>query len=192
MLTKALGTGFVTTAAKAEQCPPDVLAATIASMTLLNRFGCHPWCTAHAHGMTDITGFGLAGHAAEMARASHVTVCLDVGRLPELPTAVELGKMGFRTRASTSNREFLAGSLREEPGVDADRAELAFDAQTSGGLLIAVPVEHATELLRQARAAGATAATIVGEVLPQQPNTDIVLRPDAPTDMTIPCHITAL
>jgi selenide,water dikinase len=177
LLTKALGTGFITTAAKAGECPPEALDATIASMALLNRLGNDPLCTGHAHGMTDVTGFGLAGHAAEMARASRVTVCLDVSRFPALPGAVELGRQGFRTRASTSNRDFLCGALREEAGVDPDRAELAFDAQTSGGLLIAVPPAQAAALLERARETGAAAAAVIGEVIAAEPGTDIVLRP---------------
>ncbi len=177
VLTKALGTGFVTTAAKAVKCAPEVLDVATASMAMLNCFGNNRACTEVAHSATDITGFGLAGHAAEMARASHVTLGLDVAKLPALPGALDLWRRGFKTRASKSNREFLSGELDVEPKVDVERAELAFDAQTSGGLLIAVPAEQADELVARAVETGATATTVIGEVLEQQSNVSLVLRP---------------
>ncbi len=176
VLTKALGTGFITTASKAEECPAEILAAAIAGMTQLNRIGRDAALATHAHAATDVTGFGLAGHAGEMARASHVTLCLDVAQFPSLPGAVALGRSGFKTRASQSNRQFLEANLRVESGIDEDRAELAFDAQTSGGLLISVPAEHADALVRRARDAGATTATVIGEVVAQQDDIAVVLR----------------
>ena len=177
VLTKSLGTGFITTAGKAGKCSPEVLQAAIASMAQLNMIGRDAALAAGAHAATDVTGFGLAGHAGEIARASHVTICLDVANLPGLPQAVELGAAGCKTRASQSNREFLKGALLVESGIDVDRAELAFDAQTSGGLLIAVPAEKADQLVRQAREQGATAACVVGEVIAQQNDTAVILRP---------------
>lgn len=177
ILTKPLGTGFITTAAKAGKCSEEVLHAAIESMRLLNRFGSDRLCTSAARSVTDITGFGLAGHGAEMARASGVTLRLDVGRLPGLPGAVELGSSGFKTRASHSNREFLEGVMRIEPGVDPDRIELAFDAQTSGGLLIAAPAEQADVLVRGAQESGATGTVMIGEVLDALEGIEIVFSP---------------
>ncbi len=177
VLTKALGTGFVTTAAKALKCPDDVLATTIASMVQLNDIGSEAARAVGVHSVTDVTGFGLAGHAGEMARASHVTLCIDVARLPALPGALELGRDGFKTRASQSNRQFLEPMMRVQSGVDADRLELAFDAQTSGGLLIAVPSARAEELVQRARQAGATASTVIGEVVELQQGVSVMLRP---------------
>lgn len=176
VLTKALGTGFVTTAGKAEKCPAEVMAAAIASMTQLNRIGRDAALATGAHAVTDITGFGLAGHAGEMARASHVTLCLDVARFPSLPGAVDLGRAGFKTRASQSNRAFLEPNMRVESEVDADRAELAFDAQTSGGLLVSVPAGSADEFVRRACEAGAAATSVIGEVVALQGEIAIVLR----------------
>ncbi|MBI3463049.1 MAG: selenide, water dikinase SelD, partial [Planctomycetes bacterium] len=101
VLTKALGTGFVTTAFKAGRCPESVLDTACASMVQLNSIGCDAALTAGAHSVTDITGFGLAGHANEMAQASGVTVVLELGRLPILPGADELARAGNQTRASS-------------------------------------------------------------------------------------------
>lgn len=168
VLTKPLGTGFITTAAKGGACPPDVLDGAIAGMVQLNQTGRDAAHAVAARAATDITGFGLAGHAGEIARASGVTICLDVGRIPGLPGAVELSQQGFMTRASTSNREFLETDMRIAPGVDAAQLELAFDPQTSGGLLIAVAASQADELVRRAEQGGARGAAVIGEVVARQ------------------------
>jgi len=164
VLTKALGTGFITTAFKAGHCPQDVLDAAVASMTQLNATACQAAQESGAHAMTDITGFGLAGHAGEMAQSSGVTICLEMSRLPILPGAIELMQRGYKTRASTSNRKFAQSHVRIEPGADATRVEVAFDAQTSGGLLISVPAERAEQLVERAKAGGCHAAAVVGRV----------------------------
>lgn len=164
VLTKALGTGFITTANKAGRCPEDVLAAATASMAMLNRAAAEAAAAHGVHAATDVTGFGLAGHAGEMAESSGVTCVLELARLPLLPGVVELAAAGNQTRASASNRAFAEHTTHIEPGCDELRVEVAFDAQTSGGLLFAVPPENATALVEQARSAGATATTIVGRV----------------------------
>ncbi len=97
--------------------------------------------------MTDITGFGLAGHAGEMARASRVTIHIRTSCLPCLPGARELLRQNYRTRASDSNRQFASKSMRIEAAVEAELAEFAFDAQTSGGLLISLPSGAAEALI---------------------------------------------
>ena len=168
VLTKPLGTGFITTAAKAERCPPDVLQSAIAGMIQLNRIGRDAAHAAGAHAVTDVTGFGLAGHATEMATASQVTVVLHIDQLPELPGALALYRQGFKTRANKSNREYLEPVMRIDDAVDRDRLELAFDPQTSGGLLIAVPPEQAAAVVEQVLESGAAAAAIVGEVRARQ------------------------
>jgi selenide,water dikinase len=176
VLTKALGTGFVTTAFKFGRCPDDVLAAATASMTQLNAVGCAAALAIGVHSMTDITGFGLAGHANEMAQASGVTIVLELGRLPVLPAAELLARAGNQTRASASNRRFVEPIMRIEGAPDKTRLEFAFDAQTSGGLLISVAPDRAEELVAKARAGGAAAACVVGSVHPKQ-EASIVIRP---------------
>ena len=165
VLTKALGTGFITTALKAGHCPDEALKMASESMVQLNAAGSEAATEAGAHATTDITGFGLAGHAGEMASASGVTLALDLERLPLLTGAMELARRGYQTRASASNRNFAQSSLRIEGKPDPVLEEFAFDAQTSGGLLIAVAVEQAEKLVEHARSAGATATCIIGEVL---------------------------
>ncbi len=176
VLTKALGTGFVTTANKAGRCPEDVLAAASASMAMLNRAAAEAAAAHAAHAATDITGFGLAGHAGEMAESSGVTCVIELAKLPLLPGVAELARAGNQTRASASNRAFAAPNTLIQAGCDELRVEVAFDAQTSGGLLLAVAPENAAALVDHARSLGATATTIVGHV-DQRREKSLVLVP---------------
>jgi len=168
VLTKSLGTGFVTTAFKAGRCPDSTLAAAIESMIQLNVIGRDAARQAEARAATDITGFGLAIHAAEMAQASGVTVVLRLDQIPILPGAAALVKQGFKTRASASNRKFAETLMSIDGNPDPIRLELAFDAQTSVGLLISVSPDRAESVVRDLQATGAHSACIVGSVLGKQ------------------------
>jgi len=168
VLTKALGTGFITTAFKAGRCPDDVLASATAGMIQLNSIGRDAAQSSGANASTDITGFGLAGHANELAQSSGVTVALNLRDLPLLPGAVELAKKGNKTRASKTNRSFLSNDMAFEGSPDELLQEFVFDAQTSGGLLISVPEIRAEELVSAAKELGAEATTIIGSVLEKQ------------------------
>ncbi len=176
VLTKALGTGFVTTAHKANECPDDVFQAAAASMAQLNDIGMRAMLEAGAHAATDVTGFGLAGHAYGMAAGSGVTLVIDLAALPLLPGADRLARSrAFLTRASGTNRAYVAGDLRTEGKPDALREEFFYDAQTSGGLLVSVPADRAEGLVAAARAGGATAACVIGAVTERQDKA-LVLR----------------
>lgn len=164
VLTKALGTGFVTTAHKADACPEEVLQAAVASMIQLNDIGRDVMIEAGAHAATDITGFGLAGHAFEMAEGSGVTLVIELAKLPLLPGTEAIARRPYLTRASATNAAYVEKSLRIEGKPHHTRLEYFYDAQTSGGLLISVPANRAEELVENVRAKGATAATIIGEV----------------------------
>lgn len=175
VLTKALGTGFITTAHKSQRCPADVLAGAVASMIQLNRIGCEAARAAGAHASTDITGFGLGGHAGEMAQASGVTAVIEVASLPLLAGARELLRAGYKTRASASNRDFAKRSLRIEETADRELLEFVFDAQTSGGLLLSVPAANAEKCVADCRRGGGTFAAIVGSVT-ESAGVAVVLR----------------
>jgi selenide,water dikinase len=164
VLTKALGTSFVVTANRAGTCPPDVLGTAVSSMTQLNKAASEIAMALGARAATDITGFGLAGHAIEMADASGVTIAIELSKLPLLAGAEELARAGNRSRANTSNREFTGARTRVADGVDAVRLEFCFDPQTSGGLLIALPPRRAAELVERCHAAGASATRVIGSV----------------------------
>jgi selenide,water dikinase len=176
VLTKALGTGFVTTAHKADACPKDLFDLAVASMIQLNDVGRDAMLAVDAHAATDITGFGLAGHALEMADGSKVTLVLELSRLPLFAGAEKLARKPYLTRASATNASYVAGSLRKEGKLEAMRLEFFHDAQTSGGLLISVPGAEAEVLVAKCRGAGATAATIVGEVV-ERTDVALILRP---------------
>lgn len=175
VLTKAIGTGFITTAFKMGKCPEDVIAAASASMSQLNVAGRDAAQAVGAKAATDITGFGLAGHAGEMAQASGATLILELNRLPILAGAEKLARQGNKTRASNTNRSFAEAFTRIENGSDPLGVELAFDAQTSGGLLISVAADRAEELVEKARAGGAETTCIVGSVVEKQ-DVALILR----------------
>ncbi len=177
VLTKALGTGFVTTAFKAGRCDEDTLQAATESMIQLNAVASQAAVECGAHAVTDITGFGLAGHAREMAQASGVTVVLNVNQLPLLPGAEALARQGNRTRASATNRRFAEATMSIEGEVDPLQLEFVFDAQTSGGLLISVAAERADELIQRCKNGGVAAAGAIGVVEPQRDGVSLVLRP---------------
>ena len=177
VLTKPLGTGFVTTAFKAGRCPEPVLSAAVESMIQLNSIGRDAAHAVGAKAATDVTGFGLAGHAGEMAAASGVTLVIELGRLPVLPGVESLVVRGNRTRASATNRSYAEASLRLEGELDPVGLEILFDAQTSGGLLVSVAEERAEELVEHARRAGGTFATVIGGVIEREGETGLVVRP---------------
>ena len=177
VLTKALGTGYVTTAFKAGRCPDEVLSAAIASMVQLNDAGSEAAVAAGAHAVTDITGFGLAGHAGEMAQASGVTLVLDMDKLPVLPGAIDLASQGNQTRASATNRSYTQPMMRIEGTPEPIRLDIAFDAQTSGGLLISTPPEQVDNLVENARSTGAPGYWVVGQVEERQDKALILRAP---------------
>ena len=167
VLTKALGTGFVTTAFKAGRCPQATLEAATESMIQLNAAASRAAVACDAHAVTDITGFGLAGHAGELAMSSGICVSLDLAQLPLLAGALELSRQGNLTRASKTNRSFAENEMNIKPDADPELLEFVFDAQTSGGLLISVAAGRSTELVGRLHDEGISAATVIGEVIPR-------------------------
>ena len=176
VLTKPLGTGFVTTANKKGACPGEVLEAAVASMVQLNEVGRDALReSGGAHALTDVTGFGLAGHASEMAEGSTLTIEIDTRALPRIAGSEPLAMPRYYTRASKGNRLFLEGRIVVEPSADPLGVEYAFDAQTSGGLLIAVDRSHVDALISALRRRGALAASVVGRVIERRGDVAIVL-----------------
>lgn len=175
VLTKALGTGFVTTANKANACPEATLQAACASMVQLNKVGkAAALEVGGVHAATDVTGFGLAGHLFEMAAGSETTLVLELGRLPLFPGVEELVQKGYRTRASRTNREYVAASVELQGKLDPVRLEVFYDAQTSGGLVLSVEAERAEALIAAARQHGAPYSCLIGEVI-ARPRPDLAL-----------------
>jgi selenide,water dikinase len=162
VLTKALGTGIVTTAVKAGTAPEAVTAAAVASMTRLNDRAAERALEAGAEGATDVTGFGLLGHLRRMAEASRVDVTVWASAVPVLPGAAELAAAGF---VPGGTRRTLAGAaerLEASPVDDLTLAVLA-DAQTSGGLLFGARSEEAEAAVAALQEDG-HAAAVIGDV----------------------------
>jgi selenide,water dikinase len=168
VLTKPLGTGIITTAIKRQAATARSMEAAIASMSTLNRDASTIMREFTVHACSDITGFGLLGHGQEMASGSGVTLELEATSLPVLPDALRLAEEGHVTGGCRRNREYLQDKIAIEPSVGAGHVEVAFDPQTSGGLLIAVPGGEAAALVERLHAGGIAAATIVGRAVPKQ------------------------
>ncbi|RZA06078.1 MAG: selenide, water dikinase SelD [Proteobacteria bacterium] len=165
ILTKALGTGTVTAALKRSEITEEEMPDVLASMAQLNNAGELLGDLSLAiHAATDVTGFGLAGHASQMARASKVEFAIDAETLPSFAKALPLLAHGFLTKAHTSNREYTADYLRFEDQVSKERRLLCFDPQTSGGLLLSVDPSRAEAVLAKLRERFKVAARI-GKVL---------------------------
>ncbi len=164
LLTKPLGTGIVGTAIKFGRAPENAVTAAVASMTTLNRVAARVVSehAADVHSCTDITGFGLVGHASEMAAGSGVTLEFHAARLPLLPEVLGMAASN-RSGGLTSNREHFASGLRADETIDTDLLDVCYDPQTSGGLLFSVAAGHA-DALRDALHAAGVPAVIVGRV----------------------------
>ena len=143
-LTKRLGSGIISTAIKNDAATAEQIEAAINEMAMLNRIASELMVKHGATAATDITGFALMGHAYELAAASKVSLEIDSGSLPLLPGALELASKKMLTGGSKSNREYLSEKVIIAESIDQPMNEIAFDPQTSGGLLISMPENRAT------------------------------------------------
>lgn len=164
LLTKPLGTGLIATALKAGAADPDAVAAAVASMTTLNRAAADVMTRIGVHAATDITGYGLLGHLHEVTRHSGVAARIDASAVPLLPTTLEIAAAGHIPGGTRRNMEDVAGHVTWADGIEETLRTALCDAQTSGGLLMAVPGDRTDEMvaeLKRMRVDGA----VVGEVL---------------------------
>jgi len=166
VLTKALGTGILCSAAKSAKIPEEALAPAIASMSALNRPGAEAAQAVGVHACTDITGYGLVGHAFEVADGSDVTIALDAAQVPLLDRTLELARAGVTTRAAKTARDYLGARLEIAPRLDETVVEILANAETSGGLLISVAAERCDALVAELKRRGALVAAVVGTVAP--------------------------
>lgn len=168
LLTKPLGTGVITTAAKFQRAPADVLEAAVASMTTLNRAAAEALAggpDGSVRACTDITGYGLLGHASEMAAASNVTIEIDPHALPLLPGVRALVARN-QTGGGKTNQAYFGPGVEVPHELEPALLALLYDPQTSGGLLAAVSSEHEQAILGRLRGAGVPTVR-VGLVQPQ-------------------------
>ena len=162
VFTKRIGTGVITTALKREMASDAHVQAAIDSMTMLNRKACEAMLAFDVHGCTDVTGFGLIGHAREMALGSRVTVEIDSTAVRFLPGALDYARQGAIPGGLKNNREFASCAVEMMRKIPPEVESLFYDPQTSGGLLISLPEGDAVQLERQF-----PEAYRIGRVLPK-------------------------
>ena len=172
LLTKAIGTGVISTALKKQRASEASLAASVASMTRLNRDAAEALLEADGgsgaiHAVTDITGFGLLGHAREMAVGSGISLEIDHARVDYLPGAVEAAREGHLAGGLKNNREFVGDCVGFSASVPEEFRNLLYDPQTSGGLLVAIAREKA-DVAIAALAQRRVATRSIGTVLPKR------------------------
>ena len=164
VLTKPLGTGILAFAAQIERARPEWTEASARSMATLNRTASELMLRFGAHAATDVTGFGLAGHLGEMARASSVDVEIVWDDLPLLPGVLECVAVGIIPGSVERNRESSGDRIVPGDGITPAMVEVCLDAQTSGGLLIAVAPERADALLKALHRQGSGDSVVIGRM----------------------------
>ena len=160
VLTKPLGTGLLLTAARDDRDTADHAAAAIASMLTLNRHASHLAREAGAHAMTDVTGFGILGHAREMASRGAMRFVIESSRVPAFPGALECAASGIVTGGANRNRQGLADHVEFASAINPAIEALLFDPQTSGGLLVALPADAADAMVARLHGDGLPGATV--------------------------------
>jgi len=171
VLTKPIGTGVLTTAVKRNAAPESVLAAAIKSMTTLNRHAAEAMNAADAHAATDITGFGLLGHLGNMLRASSAAAGTPIGArlsyaaVPVFEKVTGFLKEGLCPGGTKRNLEYAAPNARFADGLTEPQRLLLADAQTSGGLLIAVARDRLDGLIADLKKRGTPAAAVIGTIV---------------------------
>ena len=164
ILTKPLGLGIISTAAKNDQDSKSAVTEAIRVMTTLNRAAAEVLTRIEVHALTDVTGFGLLGHLRNVTAASAVTAEVWADRVPVLDAAREYVNAGIAPGGTRANAKFLADWVEYAPGVSPEQQLLLCDAQTSGGLLAAVPEAIADDVTRALSAAGTLASAVVGKI----------------------------
>lgn len=174
ILTKPLGTGIINTALKGELAAKDSVAKSIECMSSLNRKAAELMTELEVHACTDVTGFGLLGHACEMIEGEDVGMMIYFSKVPVLPGAEEYATMGLIPAGTIRNRDFRLHMIEKSTEITDETLLILFDAQTSGGLLISMPGHQAPVLLDRLHQQGIKDAAIVGEVV-SEPKEKIVV-----------------
>jgi len=174
ILTKPIGTGIINTAIKGGMASSETINLVTHLMATLNKDAATVMKNYPVHACTDITGFGLLGHLAEMVIDSAVGIQLIADQIPIMPEALEYARMGLFPAGAYQNREFRESMIRFSPAVDLLVQDILFDPQTSGGLLMAVGREKADELIEELKSKGIDQAAVIGEVSVEPAATIIV------------------
>ena len=175
ILTKPLGTGIISTALKNGKASDKAVAKSVSSMATLNKKASELMLNVDVHACTDITGFGLLGHACEMIEGTDVGMIIHAEAVPYFPEAREYAEIGMVPGGTGRNRDFRTKMIDLDKKVSKVMVDILFDPQTSGGLLMAVPAADAEPLLKRMRQQGIKDAAIIGEVV-SKPKGRIVVR----------------
>lgn len=167
ILTKPLGIGILTTAAKADLVSDDVLERIYTQMATLNKTARDIMVKYPVNSCTDVTGFSLMGHSFEMAQGSECSIHLQVKNIPFHPEAYEMAEMGFIPAGAYRNREYAEAGVKVVGNVTRAMQDICYDPQTSGGLLMSIPSSHAEVCLKELQSV-IPQATIVGYVTEKQ------------------------
>jgi selenide,water dikinase len=162
ILTKPLGTGIITTALKKGKASEESVNEAVQSMTTLNAAAAQVAHKHPVHACSDVTGFGILGHALEMASGSDVTLVIESAKMPLLRGTPRLAEKGYITGGCKRNKDYLNDKMLIDKNIREGLIEAALDPQTSGGLLFAIAKRHAAKLLEELHAAGVSHATEVG------------------------------
>jgi selenide, water dikinase len=165
ILTKPLGTGIINTAIKRDQVPAAVLEKVTLLMATLNRKAAEIMGKYQVHACTDITGFGLLGHLAEMVLDSGCGIRVDAAAVPIIPETFGFAEKGLVPGGGRRNRDFRQHLVDFAPSVNSTLQDILFDPQTSGGLMICVDREDAGNLLDELKSSGITEANVMGEII---------------------------
>ncbi len=181
ILTKPLGLGIITTAAKQGEDSAGAIAEAISVMTMLNRDAADVLARAGARALTDVTGFGLFGHLRNLAEASKAEAIVWTNLVPVLAPAREYVARGIAPGGTHANRRFLTRYVEYDPDITDNEQLILCDAQTSGGLLAAVTGDRAPEAIRELRTLGMTSAALIGSIEAGEPGRIRVRRsPQSP------------
>ena len=175
ILTKALGTGIISTAIKADEASPEQMLQVIQAMTSLNKKAAELMIAAgDVHACTDITGFGLLGHACEMMEGSDAGLRIDSRTIPVFDGVRDLMETGFIPGGLYRNRDFRIKQVVKEKTCPDWLFDLLFDPQTAGGLFFSLPAEKSEKLAKAMRNAGIADTAVVGEVVKEHPGKILV------------------
>ncbi|NOZ24138.1 MAG: selenide, water dikinase SelD [Planctomycetes bacterium] len=163
ILTKPLGIGLIMSGSRAEMAEPSAVQTALDVMTTLNKAASEVVLRVGANSCTDVTGFGLIGHAVEMAEGSGAGLVIDSASVPVIDTATMLADMGLMPEGSHANRSVFGDRVTMSKDVPQGLQDVLFDAQTSGGLLISVPRNLAERMVEELRGAGVADARVIGE-----------------------------
>ena len=169
ILTKAIGSGIITTAGKAGTAPEESIQAAVESMATLNKGAADAMIEVGVNAATDVTGFGLLGHLSQMMKASGTSAAMNWSQIPLLPGVLELAKAGSVSGGTARNMEALAGLVNREDGISDIEFMILADAQTSGGMLISVFEERAAALVKSLVANETLRSAIIGKVFEGDP-----------------------